>query len=163
MELRPVQLRCPLQAPCPRRQPGAWKLPGRLPLEGGGGTAARGMALLAARWARMARWAPRCGDRYCCLHDMTGNMHLYVRSWCAVWPPDKEPVVDIAQWVGHVWLCFVMAPFSVDDEFVLVVPVCVCAVCGASIVHTLAASARSRKRQRAVPLRGPWAPSRPIA
>lgn len=37
-------------------------------------------------------------------------------------PPDKKPVVDIAQRVGHEGLTLIMPPLSINNKFVLVVP-----------------------------------------
>ena len=52
------------------------------------------------------------------------GMHLLpgLRSRGWINPSDKQPIVDIAQRVGHERCGFIMSPLSVNDEFILVVP-----------------------------------------
>ncbi len=39
-------------------------------------------------------------------------------------PPHKQPVVDVAERVGHERLRLVMPPLAIYNKFVLVVPAC---------------------------------------
>ena len=49
---------------------------------------------------------------------MLGLMRLLLR----LHSPHKQPVVDIAQRVRHVWLRLIVPPLAIDYEFVLMVP-----------------------------------------
>ena len=68
--------------------------------------------------------APQRRVHWCFLRqsEVTGGFRAPTLLRLCLWPPHKQPVVDVAEGVRHERLRLIMPPLAVHDELVLVVP-----------------------------------------